>query len=493
MANGNKNLQMRSYKGLLLLGSSSAIQGVANLLFLAVLARYIKPLEYGIASAAILIVLLADSLTRLGLGAALVQRAQISDLHIRVAFTANVFISALLTIAVYALAPYMEVWFRITGLAPVLRALSICFFVRGLSVVSESLAQRDMRFRVISLAQAVSYFSGFGIIGIVLAVNGFGLWSLVWAQIAQACIRTLMIVKKIGHPKRPLFNWPILRELLPFGLDVTLVELLSYIANQGDKFIVGRALGAQALGSYGRAYQLMAAPAVAFALIADRVLFPAMAQVQTDLPRLRRGFLSAISAVSILTLPVSVLVVVLAPEIIRVWLGPGWEDAVAPLRWLAIGTFFRVGYKISGTVARAQGATRRLVVYQAIFSVAVVVLSLALSRFGTSGVAAGVSAALALEYAMLINLGLSLTKINVADYLAANRAGAVTACTVGAASAISTSVTGAASLSALGTLSVGVASGILAGALTLALTWKHLSIPESYEAANNVLKRFSRN
>lgn len=483
------SLHQKTLRGLLLLGSGSAVQGFAGVIFLAVLARYVSPAEYGIASAAAVVMALSDSLSRLGLGPALVQRPELREAHIRNAYTTSMIVSVGLAGAVWLGADRLASLFRIDGLAPILRVLCVGFPLRALSVVSESLAQRRMQFGVISLSQGISYLLGFGVVGIGLALLGYGVWSLVWAQIAQSVLRSGIILARVPHSRRPALNASVLRELLPFGLDVTGVELLSYVANQGDKFVAGRWLGAEALGIYGRAYQLMAAPAIAFAVIVDRVLFPAMASLQNDRVRLKRAFLGAASAVALLTLPGSMLTVTLAPEIVRIWLGPGWEGAVVPLQILALATFLRIGYKLAGTLARALAATRRLLLYQALFSAAVLGFSLVLNRWGVAGIAIGVALALLMEYLLLMRLAMQLLDARLRDVIHAQFVGVFGAAVMLASSMLAAFLLRAQGAPTLVIVLVTAATGLTATGAALAVLWMRITTVDGREMSNKIIAK----
>ena len=410
-------LTSRSLRGFLVLGSSTAGQAIVNIIFLGVLARLLTPSDFGIITAASVVTLLGDSLCRLGLGPALVQRPTIEPRHVVTASHTTLLLGLGLAGLLIVFRYQIEFAFRIDGLAQVLLPLSLVFPLRSACVVAEALAQRELKFGIIGSSQAASYIIGYGACGIGAAYLGAGLWSLVTAQLAQAIIRSAILIRVVKHPRVGRLDTEALKELLPFALDVTAVELLSYIANQADKFLAGRSLGAELLGLYGRAYQLTSAPALGFALIVDKVLFPALASVQNQPDRLKKAYVSAQTIVGIVTLPSSALLLILAPEVISIVLGDGWGLAIRPLQWLAAGTFLRTGYKLSGTLARSLGKTRSVVIYQAIYAAAVALFCSLFLKFGIDGIAFGVFLALLLEYILLANLSAKLIDVSYRQVL----------------------------------------------------------------------------
>src|SRR5699024_4902725 len=122
--------------------------------------------------------------------------------------------------------------------------------------------------------------------GIVLAFMGYGLWSLVAAHLVQTFIRTVLTLKLQPYPIRFRFNYQAFKALLYFSGGYSLTEVSDQLSGEGDNFIVGKFLGADALGLYGRAFQLMITPVNLFAKIISDVLFPVTSKIQDDKPRL---------------------------------------------------------------------------------------------------------------------------------------------------------------------------------------------------------------
>src|SRR6185437_7222982 len=160
-------------------------------------------------------------------------------------------------------------------------------------------------------------------------------------------------------PRRLALQSQAFKDLAYFGGGFTVARLANYAAVYGDNVVTGRFLGPAALGYYGRAYSLMSAPAYAFGTVLDAVLFPAMAKVQDDPPRLAAAYRRGVALIALVVLPTSAALILLAPEVIRVALGPHWTAAVAPFQILGIGMLFRTSYKMSDSIARSTGVVYR--------------------------------------------------------------------------------------------------------------------------------------
>src|SRR5439155_1752147 len=138
-----------------------------------------------------------------------------------------------------------------------------------------------------------------------------------------------------------------------------------------DYFVVGRTLGPEALGLYNRAFVLMQLPVTAVINALDRVLLPVLSKVQDDKAMLRKTLQTSVRMVYLLYLPLGVAGALSAPALIRVFLGPGWGEAVPPFRLLMLGLVFRAGYKMAGSIILARGQAYTVALLQAAYAGAI--------------------------------------------------------------------------------------------------------------------------
>jgi O-antigen/teichoic acid export membrane protein len=212
------------------------------------------------------------------------------------------------------------------------------------------------------------------------------------------------------RPRRPSAILASARRLLGFGSAYSLSQLGNWMATNTDNLVVASLLGPASLGIYARAYQLLVQPAVLIGSVADKVLFPAMSRIQDDHRRLSRAYVTANSLLAMLTLPASVLLFVLAPEIVAILLGPGWEAVAVPLRIFAVVLLPRTAYKISGSLTRATGAVLGGAVRQWIYAGEVALGCAIGSRWGINGVAVGASVAIVLHTVVMLKFSARLQR-----------------------------------------------------------------------------------
>lgn len=404
--------------GFFWLTAGNGVRAVLKIVVLAVLGRLLLPADFGVVAAAGVVVWFSMIFSTLGVGPALVQRQELEPRHVATGLTSSVALGVLVGALVLLLAPQVAALFRLPEMTPVLRGLAVAFPIAGAAVVAECLLQRALRFRDIAAAELLSYAVGYGIVGIGMALAGHGVWALVGAELVKTTLKSAWLLRATPEARRPGFDGRAFRELLGFGAGYSANNVSIYLAAQGDAFVVARFLGAASLGLYGRAYELMLVPAQALGMVLEKVLFPTMARVQDDPDKLRSAYRRSTALVATLVLPMAVITAVLAPEIIRLLLGPGWGGAVPVLQVLAIGMYFRVGYMVGQSVAASTGAVHQAAWRTALFALLVLAGALVGYRWGVTGVAAGVVSAVLANFVMVLQLGVRLTDASWGELVA---------------------------------------------------------------------------
>ena len=413
---GRRNLTHHTLTGLLWMVYGKGAYGILQIVVLAILARLVSPTDFGVVSAALIVIGISAIVSQLGLGPALVQRADLERRHIDTAFTTSVLIGLVLGAIIWLGASAMASFFRTQGVEPVLRALAWVFPLQGVSTTAESLMRRELRFRWLANLDVISYGVGYGLVGITTALLGWGVWALVAGQISQNLVKTGLLVSVQPPRLRSLPEMRAFRELMYFGGGFTVAKIANQFAQQGDYLMVGRFLGPTSLGFYGRAYNLMSAPAAGFATVLDYVLFPAMALVQESTDRLAAAYRRGAALIALVVVPASAALVILAPEVIRVVLGPKWTPVVVPFQILAAGMLFRTSSKLSDTLTRATGAVFRRAWRQIIYAAMVLGGAWIGQHWGIVGVSWGVLLALMVNFGLMAHLSVTEAKMTWLDF-----------------------------------------------------------------------------
>ncbi len=431
MSGARGNLTNRTLGGMLWMAWGKGATAVTQVLVLAVLARLLSPADFGVVSAALLVIAFSGIFSRLGLGPALVQRPHLEPRHLETAAAVSILFGILIGIALWAAAPLVAGFFRMPQVGPVLRVLAWIFPLKGISVLAESMVLKELRFRWLANLDVLTFVLGYGLVGIICAANGLGVWALVAGHIAQSVLSTAALLVISPLPRRLRLERRAFSELIYFGGGFTAAKIANHIALDADNLVVGRWLGPAALGIYGRAYQLMAMPAKLFGNALDDVLFPIMARIQDEVQRLATAYRRGIALIALVMLPASAVLFILAPELIQVVLGGGWAEVVAPFQVLAAGMLMRTSYKMSDSIARSTGAVYRRAWRQFVYAALVVAGAWIGQHWGVRGVAVGVLLALAANFLLMAQLSLSLARMSWRSFGAAHLPAALLAASAG--------------------------------------------------------------
>ncbi len=411
------NLKQTALKGFGWVFMGTLGQNLLQFISLIVLARLISPGEFGIVAMAMFVINFLKIFAELGVGPALVQKKELTVLDIKTANLLSLLLSVLMGGVVYLSSRQLSLFFNMPDLENIINALAFMLPIIGLSVVGQSLLQRNLKFKEIAYYNLLSYFIAHAMIAIPLALFGYGLWSLVVAYLGQ--IITIFVIVRIKVRETNMYGFDFLsaKALLNFGFGFSIARVSNFLAGEGDNLIIGKFLGAEALGFYGRAYQLMSMPAMLFGSALDKVLFPLMSNIQDENERLSRVYVSAISTVAMFMLPLSALLFLLANEIITLVLGEQWNNITPIFQILSIVLVFRMSYKFSDSVARAKGAVYRRAWRQILYALFVFIFAWIGHFYGLQGVASGIAIAIFLNFLLMLQLSKSLIGFRWVDIL----------------------------------------------------------------------------
>lgn len=416
-----RSLTHQTVAGMLWMVYGKVAFAILQLVIVGLLARLLSPADFGIIAAAEVVIGFSAIVSQLGLGPALVQRPELEARHIETAFTASVALGLVLGAVIWFGAATAAAFLHMPAMVPVLHVLAWVFPLQGLQTVASSLLSRDLRFRWLANLDVVTYAIGYGVIGVTTALLHWGVWALVAAQMAQTLLKTIVLLTQVPPRFRDFADRGAFTDLMYFGGGFTLARIANYVALNGDDMTVGRFLGPTALGYYGRAYALMSAPAYGFGTVMDAVLFPAMAKVQDDPKRLSTAFRRGVALIAMLVLLPSAAIILLAPELIQIALGPKWLAVVTPFRILGIGMLFRTSYKMSDSITRSTGAVYRRAWRQAAYAALVLAGAWVGQHWGISGVAWGTLGAVTVNFVLMADLGLDVASLSWREFWDAHR------------------------------------------------------------------------
>jgi O-antigen/teichoic acid export membrane protein len=414
-----RGLARRTRHGISWTTAGALVTNLVRLGVYAALGRILSQTEFGVVAAAMTVIQLGNTLSDLGIGVALVQRKELEREHVETAFTFSVLLGIVLGGAVFAGADLFARFYGIESSVGVIRLLSLLFVLRGVSLVSGFMCRRNMSFRALTIADLAGYLGG-SALAVALALAGAGAWALAAGYVLETTTSVALLLYFAPPPARLRLHKRHFKELFGFGMGQSASNLASYFASNGDYMVIGHYLGAGQLGLYQRAYELMRFPATVFSNVAGSVLFSAFAKVQDDPERLGRAFRRTLFASAIVLLPASLGLIVLAPEVVRILLGPGWSGVEWPFRIMAASMLFRVTYKVGSLVGVSSGKVWGLALWLTAYAGCVIGGAMFAMRWGILGVSCTTALSVFLLFIALSRFGLQATTLRARDIVVAH-------------------------------------------------------------------------
>ena len=302
----------------------------------AILARFLKPADFGLIGLVTVVTGFVELFKDAGLSMATVQRKVITHAQISTLFWINVGLSLGLMLVESALAPVIAWYYKDPRLLPVTLALASLTVFGGLSVQHQALLRRNMEFGRITFCDLLSTLTGM-VTGAYMATHGYGYWSLVGMSAGTSISGAFLSFGMSGwvpsFPSRGNGVKPMLR----FGSHLAGANFFNYLTRNSDNFIVGSMQGPAALGIYSRAYALFLMPMQQFLTPISSVVIPALSRVTHEPARFRAIFLEKSYVVIFCVVLATGGSFAAAPEIVKIVLGPGWEETIIIVRCLALG------------------------------------------------------------------------------------------------------------------------------------------------------------
>jgi O-antigen/teichoic acid export membrane protein len=329
-----EDLRNRAIRGGFAKLCGQAINFSLRIISVIVMARLLDPKDFGLFAMVTAVTGVYTLFTTAGLSTVSVQRDTITDEQISTLFWANILVGATLALLCLVTAPVLVSFFHEPLLFWPTVAVAGGFVFNAAGVQHSALLQRHLRWLAVSVIETLSQVVSMTV-GIAMAVADFGYWALVGAAIVAPAVKTISVwIVTQWVPGRPVRGIGI-RSMLHFGGTLTLNGLIVYVAYNLEKVLLGRYWGADALGVYGRAYQLINIPTSNLNEAIGDVALSVFSRLQHDSSRLKSYFLKGYSLVNSLTIPTTTFFALFPDEIILVLLGPKWKDAAIIFRLMA--------------------------------------------------------------------------------------------------------------------------------------------------------------
>jgi teichuronic acid exporter len=306
-----------------------------NFLVLILLARLLNPKDFGLIAMLMIFVQISQALIDGGFNTALIQKKDTDEDDYSTVFYINLTVSILLYTLLFFLSPFIAKFFNQPILTLLTRVLTLVFIINAFSTVQEARLMKEIRFKTLAFVHIPSTVIG-GISGILMALSGFGVWSLI---IMNLITRIAYVIQIWTYSKwKPLlrFKRAKAKKLFSFGGKLLVSNILTTIYNNVFIVIIGKIFPIADLGYYQNAQNLSMAPVNSLTAVLYSVTFPIFSIIQDDNSRLKAGYQRLMKQCFFLICPLCTLAAVAAYPLFHQIFGEKWLPAVPYFRWLCL-------------------------------------------------------------------------------------------------------------------------------------------------------------
>ncbi len=330
-----------------------ANQGITFLVGL-VLARLLTPDDYGLIGIITIFISVFNSIVDSGFSSALVRKNDATDTDYNTVFVSNMAVSIVLCLVLYFTAPFIAGFFERPQLDALLKVMSCIVIINAFAIIQRTLLVKRIDFKTQTKISLISSISS-GIIGIVMALKGMGVWSLVGQQISRQLLNTIFLwVYAKWYPKLQ-FSVKSFKELFGFGWKLLVSGLIDTVWKEIYQVVIGKCYSPATLGQYTRASQFGAICSSNLSAIIQRVSYPVLSSIQDDKVRLKSGYKRIIRISMLLSFTLTLGMAGCAKPMIQVLIGDQWLPAVPFLQILCFSLMLYPLHSLNLNMLQVQG------------------------------------------------------------------------------------------------------------------------------------------
>ena len=349
-----------------------------------ILARLLLPAQFGLVGMLSLFIEIARVFVDSGFGAALIQRKKATDIDACSIFYFNVLVGLLAMGLLCVLAPLVADFYHQPILTPLMRALSVTLVINSFAGVQTALLSKRIDFKTqLKVGVAATLLSG--VIGIAMAIQGFGVWSLVAQYISSSLFRTMFLWGLSPWRPKLTFRFAALKEMFAFGSNLLASTLLNTFFENIYLVVIGRLFSAGQLGLYSGARRIQNMATINITGVVMQVAFPVFSVIQDDRARLKRSMRKAMTTLALVNFPIMVGLALVARPVVSVLLTEKWAAAVPWLQLLCVAGLLYPFQSLHLNVLKAIGRSDLFFLLEVVKKILIVVLIATTYRWGVTG------------------------------------------------------------------------------------------------------------
>lgn len=334
------------------------LNSVISLGFSIFLARLLSPSEFGIVAISMVLVSFLSVIVSSGLSSSLIRSKSVDNHDFNTIFYFNLFISLISYALLFLTAPIIADFYDLPILTIIIQLLGIVLLISGLTNVQESIIIRRMDFKFQSKVKILSLvISGF--IGLFLAFNDFGVWSIVCQSLSFALLKSIIYWYKSKWKPKFDFSWEVLVRHLSFGLHYLRSQVTISLTNNLFFFIVGKYFSPATLGYYNRADSLLSLFSKNIEQTTNSIIYPTLSKLNDDKPRMTQVFNEFLMMTIFISSFLTLNFVAISTNFIHVVFGSKWIFSADIIKILSVSAVFYPLNIINIRVANVLGDSKK--------------------------------------------------------------------------------------------------------------------------------------
>ncbi|WP_296122498.1 lipopolysaccharide biosynthesis protein [uncultured Bacteroides sp.] len=327
--------------------------GVAFLVGL-VLARLLTPAEYGIMAMIAIFIAISTSIVDSGFSNALIRKVRIERIDYNTVFFFNLVVSIALYAILYAAAPAISDFFKEPVLTDVLRVLGWVLVINAFGIIPRTILVRNIDFKTQTKVSVISSVAS-GVVGISMAMTGWGVWSLVWQQLSRQFLNSLFLWLFCKWIPVWEFSVKSFKEMFNFGYKLLLSGLLDTVYKNIYYVVIGRFYNSAQLGQYTRAEQFNTIFSSNLTSVVQRVSYPVLSSIQEEPERLREAYRRVIKLTMLVAFACMLGLAAVAKPLIIILIGEKWMPAVVFLQIICFSGMLYPLHAINLNILQVKG------------------------------------------------------------------------------------------------------------------------------------------
>ncbi|WP_302543906.1 lipopolysaccharide biosynthesis protein [Butyricimonas faecihominis] len=328
-------------------------QGVQFVLGM-IIARFLLPSDYGTIAMLSIFMAIAQTFIDGGFINALIQKKQCSQQDYSTVFFFNICMSIGLYSILYLCAPWIANFYNEKLLTQVMRVIGLTLIINSLGIVQQAKLTIELNFKQQAIASFIAVLIS-GIVGVILAYQGFGVWTLVIQSLTSNLLRVILLWIFAHWKPLPYFSKNSFTTMFSFGSRLLLSSLLHTIYTNLYSLVIGKRFAPIELGLYNRATTIAQFPSNNLATVIVRAIYPIQCRIQDDTPALKELFIKYLRMSCYIIFPLMTILCVLAEPLVKIILTEKWLPAVPLIQILCLAYMWDPIMKINNSLLNVKG------------------------------------------------------------------------------------------------------------------------------------------